>query len=140
MLTQWAFGPILGTRNRAKVVQKLPQGAPPSIRRWSPNPFLRVKAPNPDFIACDTVLEPIFDRFWIEMGWPLDPQILQNYVRGVRNQTLRIDTLDVDPMSFRIDFRHPKWPHSGPKMAPRRSVGDPPMVAEPDFEGQNPQR
>ena len=39
-----------------------------TIRRWSPNPFLRVEAPNLVFIGCDTVLEPIFDRFWADLG------------------------------------------------------------------------
>ena len=61
-----------------------------------------------NILAFETDLGPIFDRFSVDLGWPLDPKILQNYVRGVRNQTLRIDTLDVDPMSFRTDFRHPK--------------------------------
>ena len=85
-----------------------------------------------------TVLKQIFDRFWTDLGWPLRPKIHQNYVRGVRNQTLRIYTLDVDSMSFRTDFRHPKLPQSGAKIAPRRHAGDHPMVAEPIFEGQNP--
>ena len=82
---------------------------------------------------------PIFNRFWVDLGWPLDPKILQNCVRGVRNQTLRINTLDVDPMSSRTDFRHPKLLQSCSKIAPRRSAGDPSMVAEPIFEGRSPQ-
>ena len=83
---------------------------------------------------------PILNRFCADLGCPLDPKILQNYVRGVRNQTLRIYTLDVDPMSFRMDFGHPKWSQNGFKIAPRRCAVDPSMVAEPIFEGRSPQR
>ena len=59
-------------------------------------------------LAFETDLGPIVDRSWLDLGWPLDPKILQNYVRGVRNQTLRLYTLDADPMCFRTDFRYPK--------------------------------
>ena len=77
-------------------------------------------------LAFETDLGPIVDRSWLDLGWPLDPKILQNYVRGVRNQTLRIYTFDVDPMSFRTDSRHPKMApklsQNGPKALRRRSV------------------
>ena len=102
--------------------------------------ILRVKTPNVDFISCGTVLEPILNRFWAELGWPLDPKILQNCIRGVRNQTLRIYTLDGDPMCFRTDFRHPKLPRSCSKMVPRRCDDDPPIGVETIFQGQSPQR
>ena len=94
-------------------------------------PFLRVKTPNLDFIPCATVLQLIFNRFWADLGWPLDPKIFQNCVRGVRNQTLRIYTLDVDPMSFRTESLTqygskmvPKCPQGAPS-AIRRSVSKP---------------
>ena len=76
--------------------------------------------PEPDFRHVGVTLDHFFSikdpyplqyrfqyRFLIDFvpiwGAPLDPKILQNYVRGVRNQTLRMYTLDVDPMSFRTD-------------------------------------
>ena len=57
-------------------------------------------------IACATVLEQIFDRFLADLGWFLDPKILQNCVRGVRKLALRMYTLDADPMSFRTQNFH----------------------------------
>ena len=72
---------------------------------------------------------PILNRFCADLRCSLDPKILQNDVRGVRNLTLRIYTFDVDPMCFWTDFRHPNSPQSGSKTVPRRCADDNPSRA-----------